>query len=70
MALKWTAAGILEAEQQFRRVIGYRGLAKLAVAIEHDLPSLKLLLSPHVHRTSSILRVVAAHGRRFPTGGT
>jgi hypothetical protein len=30
MALRWTAAGMLEAEQQFRRVIGYRELAKLA----------------------------------------
>jgi hypothetical protein len=28
---------MLEAEQQFRRVIGYRDLAKLAVAIERDL---------------------------------
>ena len=37
MALRWTAAGMLEAEQQFRKVIGYRDLAKLAVAIEHDL---------------------------------
>jgi putative transposase len=35
--LRWTAAGMLEAERQFRRVIGYRDLAKLAVAIEHDL---------------------------------
>jgi transposase-like protein len=37
MALRWTAAGMLEAEQQFRRVIGYTDLAKLAVAIERDL---------------------------------
>ena len=37
MAMRWTAAGMLEAEQQFRKVIGYRDLAKLAVAIEHDL---------------------------------
>jgi transposase-like protein len=37
MALRWTAAGILEAERQFRRIIGYRDLAKLAVAIEQDL---------------------------------
>jgi transposase-like protein len=37
MCLRWTAAGMLEAEGQFRRVIGYRDLAKLAVAIEHDL---------------------------------
>jgi len=37
MALRWTAAGMLEAEQQFRRIIGYADLANLAVAIEHDL---------------------------------
>ena len=34
MALRWTAAGMLEAEQQFRRIIGYRDLATLVVAIE------------------------------------
>jgi DNA invertase Pin-like site-specific DNA recombinase len=32
MCLRRTAAGILEAEQQFRRVIGYHDLAKLAAA--------------------------------------
>ena len=37
MALRWTAAGMLEAERQFRRVIGYRDLAQLTVAIERDL---------------------------------
>jgi len=37
MALRWTAAGMLEAERQFRRIIGYRDLAKLAVAIERDI---------------------------------
>ena len=37
MALRWIAAGMLEAERQFRRIIGYRDLARLAVAIEHDL---------------------------------
>jgi len=37
MALRWTAAGMLEAERQFRRIIGYRDLAKLAVAIEGEL---------------------------------
>jgi putative transposase len=36
MALRWTAAGMLEAEQQFRRIIGYRNLATLVVAIERD----------------------------------
>ncbi len=37
MCLRWTAAGMLEAERQFRRVIGYRELAKLAVAVEREL---------------------------------
>ena len=37
MALRWTAAGMLEAERQFRGIIGYRDLAELVVAIEHDL---------------------------------
>ncbi|MBA3264332.1 MAG: IS256 family transposase [Thermoleophilaceae bacterium] len=36
MCLRWTAAGMLEAEQQFRRVIGYRDLAKLATAVERE----------------------------------
>jgi hypothetical protein len=31
---RWTAAGMLVAEQQFRRIIGYRHLAKLVIAIE------------------------------------
>jgi putative transposase len=34
MRRRWTAAGILVAEQQFRKVIGYRDLAKLVIAIE------------------------------------
>lgn len=34
MALRWTAAGMLEAERQFRRVIGHADLAKLAIAVE------------------------------------
>jgi transposase-like protein len=37
MALRWTAAGMLEAERQFRKSIGYQDLARLALAIEHDL---------------------------------
>jgi putative transposase len=37
MALRWTAAGMLEAQRQFRRIIGYRDLAKLSIAIERDL---------------------------------
>lgn len=37
VCLRWTAAGVLETEQQFRRVIGHRDLAKLAVAVERDI---------------------------------
>jgi putative transposase len=37
MCLRWTAAGMLEAERQFRKIIGYRDLARLALAIERDL---------------------------------
>jgi transposase-like protein len=34
MRKRWTAAGMLVAEQQFRRISGYRDLAKLVIAIE------------------------------------
>ena len=37
MCLRWTAAGMLEAEQQFRRVVGHTDLAKLAAAVEREL---------------------------------
>jgi putative transposase len=37
MCLRWTAAGMLEAETQFRRVIGHGELATLAVAIEREV---------------------------------
>jgi putative transposase len=36
MCLRWTAAGMLEAQGQFRKIIGYPDLAKLAVAVERD----------------------------------
>jgi transposase-like protein len=34
MRKRWTAAGMLQAEQQFRRIVGYSDLAKLVTAIE------------------------------------
>jgi hypothetical protein len=37
MCVRWTAAGMLEAEQQFRRVIGYPKLPALALAVERDI---------------------------------
>jgi len=42
MRKRWTAAGMLAAEQQFRRIIGYRDLAKLVIAIERHA----LVVSP------------------------
>jgi putative transposase len=37
MCLRWTAAGMLEAEQQFRRIIGHADLAKLAARVEREV---------------------------------
>jgi putative transposase len=37
MCLRWTAAGMLEAEQQFRRIIGHKDLAKLALTVEREI---------------------------------
>jgi hypothetical protein len=38
MRKRWSAAGMLQAEQQFRRIVGYSDLAKLVTAIErHSL---------------------------------
>ena len=37
MCLRWTAAGMIEAQTQFRKIIGYPDLAKLAVAVERDI---------------------------------
>ena len=39
MILRWTAAGVLEAEQQFRRVNGYRDLQLLRIALVRTLPA-------------------------------
>jgi hypothetical protein len=47
MCLRWTAAGMLEAERQFRRIIGYHDLAKLADAVERDLQHAHRELTAH-----------------------
>ena len=46
MCLRWTAASMLEAERQFRRVIGYRDLAKLAVDVECEVAVPTVTASP------------------------
>ena len=45
MCLRWTAAGMLEAEAQFRKIIGYKHLAALAVAVEADLAAARAATS-------------------------
>jgi Transposase and inactivated derivatives len=46
MCLRWTAAGMLEAERQFRKIIGYSDLAKLAIAVERDLTATRVNNTP------------------------
>ena len=45
MRRRWTAAGMLVAEKPFRRIIGYRDLATLVIAIERHA----LLTAPPTH---------------------
>jgi transposase-like protein len=55
MCLRWTAAGMLEAEQQFRKIIGYPDLAKLAVTVERDVAAKRAADTP----TSTVHTTVA-----------
>lgn len=58
MRKRWTAAGMLVAEQQFRRIVGYRDLAKwLVIAIERHADRVKLQTASSV--THSDTREVA-----------
>ena len=56
-------ADMLEAERQFRRVIGYRDLAKLAVAIERDLAPTTV-----PHPTEEAANLVTARPSHRPWG--
>src|SRR5215204_3284115 len=46
MRKRWTAAGMLVAEQQFRRIIGYRDLATLVIAVERHAMTVKRTAEP------------------------
>src|SRR5215207_2386809 len=46
MCLRWTAAGMLEAQAQFRRIIGHADLAKLALAVERDVAVKRATATP------------------------
>jgi putative transposase len=46
MCLRWTAAGMLEAQRQFRKIIGYTDLAKLALTVERDVAARRAADTP------------------------
>jgi putative transposase len=54
MRKRWTAAGTLVAEQQFRRIIGYRDLAKLVIAIERHADRVRLNAPESVTHTDTL----------------
>jgi putative transposase len=54
MRKRWTAAGMLVAEQQFHRIIGYRNLARLVIAIERHADRVKLATATSVTHTDTI----------------
>lgn len=54
MRKRWTAAGMLVAEQQFRRIIGYRDLAKLVIAIERHTDRVKLTAATSATHTDTL----------------
>jgi putative transposase len=60
MALRWTAAGMLEAERQFRKIIGYRDLATLVVAIERDHEHRRQPVAAHSPATKEAAIVLSA----------
>jgi putative transposase len=54
MCLRWTAAGMLEAQSQFRRIIGHGDLAKLAVAVERDIAAKRAAETPSTEPHTAI----------------
>jgi putative transposase len=60
MCLRWTAAGMLEAERQFRKIIGYSTLATLANAVERDLAVRRVREQAHTTTTTAAPEVAAS----------
>jgi hypothetical protein len=50
---------MLEAERQFGRIIGYHDLAKLALAIEHDLDRHRQPDAAHTPTEEAVIVVTA-----------
>jgi hypothetical protein len=57
MRKRWTATGMLQTEQQFRRIIGYSDLAKLVIAIERRHLTLE---SPNTPQRSEVTTAAQA----------
>jgi putative transposase len=60
MCLRWTAAGMLEAERQFRKIIGHADLAKLALAVERDVAAKHAADQPHMPVRTAAPEVAAS----------
>ena len=60
MCLRWTAAGMLEAERQFRKIIGHTDMAKLALAVERDLTAKHATDHPHTPVATAAPEVAAS----------
>src|SRR4051794_6541389 len=60
MCLRWTAAGMLEAERQFRKIIGHTDLAKLALAVERDVAAKHAADRRHTPITTAAPEVTAS----------
>jgi hypothetical protein len=67
MCLRWTAAGMLQAEARFRKIIGYPDLAKLAVAVERDVAAKRAADTPptpvHTAIATAVPEVAASPAR-------
>ncbi len=68
MRKRWTAAGMLQAEQQFRRIIGYSDLAKLVIAIERHHLTLESPANPErsadTESAAALVTVLPSQPRR------
>src|SRR4051812_6161358 len=60
MCLRWTAAGMLEAERQFRKIIGHTDLAKLALAVERDIAAKRAADQTHTPIATATPEVAAS----------
>jgi hypothetical protein len=57
MRKRWTAAGMLEAERQFRRIIGYKDLATLVIAIERHALAVAAPTTPDRKEVAELVTV-------------